>query len=479
MVTTDSSAAVATYGTGGSASTGSPRPTRRAALGRLVDAAGPALGVLPLLAACGGPRGAGGTQPSSTTLGPATLDVITRDEPIERGLMVQLYTRFTEQHPQLKVEPVTPGANFNDKVAALLAGGTPPAVTGPWGTGGYRYWAVKGALIELDALIARDKYDLSDFYPKFVEATKMAGKRYALPMGIGIQVQAYNKEIFQKAGQTPPPTWFDRSWNWDKFLATARALTRDSDGPTAQWGTGNPWGDDRRIAYLYGGAWFDLKAYETGRATTFLHEPNAVGDGIQLVADLTNRHRVRPTGADATRVAGTVAPFLAGRLAMEATATSSFARWSVAAAPSWGVAAVPHPLGLARRNWITADPWFGFKLGRHVDEQWALLKFLASKDSMRVFPLQSTFVPPRPSLAGEFRDHYVKLGKLAVQDIDRTLEALPSGFTVTTQSVPVFTDAWLQVIKPEFDKVMAGEMTARTMIERVRPAVEAMIRAQP
>ena len=454
--------------------------TRRAATVRLVAETGALTaggGTAALLAACGATSSTTAPAPSKA-LGPATLDVITRDEPIERGLMVQLYTRFTEQNPQVKVEPVSPGASFNDKVAALLASGTPPAVTGPWGTGGYRYWAVKGALLELDPLIARDKYDLSDFYPKFVEATKMAGKRYALPMGIGIQVQAYNKELFQKAGQATPPGWADRTWNWDKFLTTARALTRDVDGSNAQWGTGNPWGDDRRIAYLYGGAWFDLKAYETGKATTFLHEPNAVVEGIQLVADLTHKHRVRPTAADATRVAGTVAPFLASRLAMESTATSNFARWSAAEAPAWGVAAVPHPPGLARRNWITADPWFGFKLGKFVDEQWALLKFLASKESMRVFPLQSTFVPPRPSLAGEFKEHYVKLGKLSAADIDRALEALPTGWTATTQSVPVFTDAWLQVIQPEFAKVMSGEITARTMVERVRPGVEALIKAQ-
>lgn len=229
---------------------------------------------------------------------------------------------------------------------------------------------------------------------------------------------------------------------------------------------------------IRGGAWFDLKAYETAKATTFLHEPNAVIEGIQFVADLTHKHRVRPTSADATRVAGNVAPFLAGKVALESVATSSFARWSDASAPAWGVAAVPNPPSLARRNWITADPWFAFKLGKFADEQWGLLKFLASKESMRIFPLQSTFVPPRPSLATEFKEYYVKLGKLTAADMDRTLEALPTGWTATTQSVPVFTDAWLQVIQPEFNKVMAGEITAKTMVERVRPGVEALIKAQ-
>jgi multiple sugar transport system substrate-binding protein len=455
-----------------------PGKTRRGALASLSGLllGGSAAGALPLLAACGSPTPA--ATPASKALGPATLDAMTRDEPIERGLMLQLYSKFTEQNPQVKIEPVSPGANFNDKVAALLAGGTPPALTGPWGTGGYRVWAAKNVVTELDALIARDKYDLNDFYPRFVEATKMTGKRYALPMGVGIQVQAYNKELFQKAGQTPPPAWSDKSWTWDKFLTVAKALTRDNDGPGAQWGSGNPWGDDRRIAYLYGGAWFDLKAYETGKATTFLNEPNAVVEGIQLAADLIHKHRVRPTPADATRVAGNVAPFLAGKVAMESIATSSFARWSQSDAPGWSVAAVPNPPSLARRNWITADPWFGFKMTKNADEQWALLKFIASKDAMRIFPLQSTFVPPRPSLATEFRDYYVKLGKLTAADLDRTLEGLPTGFVVTSQSVPVFTDAWNQIIKPEFDKVMAGTITARTMIENVRPGVETLMKAQ-
>ena len=458
---------------------GSQRRTRRTALARLalagVGSFGGSVGV-----ACAGQSPAGNSAPSTAakTLGPATLDVITRDEPIERGLMVQLYARFMEQHPQVNVEPVSPGSSFNDKVAALLAGGTPPAITGPWGTGGYRFWAVKGVVAELDSLIARDKYDLTDFYPKFVEATKMGPKRYALPMGVGIQVLAYNKEHFQRTGQAPPPGWGDKGWTWDKYVVTARALTRDAEGPGATWGSGNPWGDDRRIAYLYGGAWFDLKAYDTGKATTFLHEPNAVVEGIQLAADLIHRHRVRPSAADVTRVAGTVLPFLAGRLGMESVATSSFARYSDASAPQWGVAAVPSPPSLPRRNWITADPWFGFKLTRSSDEQWALLKFLASKESMRLFPLQSTFVPPRPSLAGEFKEHYVKLGRLAPADLDRTLEAMPSGFTVTSQSVPVFTDSWNQILKPEFDRVIAGEITARTMIERARPGVEALMQAQ-
>ena len=431
-----------------------------------------------ILAACAGGSGSGqgGAQ---RTLGPASLDVIVRDDPVEKPLLESLFATFKQQYPQITVNGVSPGSNFNDKVSALLAGGEPPALTGPWGTGGYRVWAIKNVLTELDPLIARDKFDLSDFYPRFVEYTKINGKRYALPMGIGVAVLVFNKELFQKAGQAPLPDWKDKSWTWDKFTALTRQLTRGTDGADAVWGTGNPWADDRRIAYVYGGAWFDLKAYDTGKATTFLYEPNAVVEGIQYMADLINKYRVRPTSAELSKVAGNVDGFLAGRLAINGIGTSNYVNYSKNATQPWGVAAVPNPPSLPRRNWITPDPWFGFKLPKGGDEQWALMKFITSKESMKVFPLQATFLPPRQSLGNDYRDFMVKLGKLTAEDVTRTLDAIALGVVPTSHSIPMFTDAWPQVLLPELNKALAGEITAKEMIERVRPAMEQRIKEQP
>jgi multiple sugar transport system substrate-binding protein len=417
--------------------------------------------------------------PERSGLGPASLDVIVRDDPVEQPLLEGLFATFKQQYPQVAVNSVSPGSNFNDKVAALLAAGTPPALTGPWGTGGYRVWAIKNVLVELDPPIARDKFDLTDFYPRFVEFTKINGKRYALPMGIGVAVLVFNKESFQKAGQAPLPDWKDKSWTWEKFTAVTRQLTRGADGPDAVWGTGNPWADDRRLAYVYGGAWFDLKAYETGKATTFLYEPNAVIEGIQYMADLINKYRVRPTSADLSRVAGNVDGFIAGRLAINGIGTSSYVRYSKEVAQPWGVAAVPNPPALPRRNWITPDPWFGFKLPKGGDEQWALMKFITSRESMKVFPLQATFLPPRQSLATDYRDFMLKLGKLTAEDVQRTLDAIAPGVVPTSHAVPLFTDAWPQVLLPELNRVLAGEITAKEMIERVRPAMEQRIKEQP
>ena len=438
-----------------------------------------AAGSVGVLAACaGGGPGNAGQSGAPKTLGPASLDAIIRDDPVEKPLLTALLDTFMQQYPQIKVNQVSPGSNFNDKVSALLAGGQPPALTGPWGTGGYRVWAIRGLCPELDPLIARDKFDLSDFYPKFVEYTKLGGKRYALPLGIGVEVLAFNKDLFQKAGQAPLPDWKDKSWTWEKFLATTRVLTRNTDGSDAVWGTGNPWADDRRIAYVYGGAWFEPKAYETGKPTQFLDQPNAVIEGIQFMADLINKYRVRPTSADLTKVAGNVNGFIAGRLAINGIGTSDFVRYSAEGTPNWGVAAVPNPPVLPRRNWITPDPWFGFKLPNGGDEQWALMKFITSKESMKIYPLQATFLPPRQSLAADWKAYMSKLGKLTAEDVNRTLDGINIGWITTSHSVPLFTDAWTQVLLPELNRVLAGEITAKEMIERVRPAMEQRIKEQ-
>jgi hypothetical protein len=85
--------------------------------------------------------------------------------------------------------------------------------------------------------------------------------------------------------------------------------------------------------------------------------------------------------------------------------------------------------------------------------------------------------PPRTARCWQ-RDHYVKLGKLTAEDINRTLEAMPTGFAATSHAVPLFTDAWTQILEPELDRVLAGEITAREFVERVRPGMESLIRAQ-
>lgn len=66
---------------------------------------------------------------------------------------------------------------------------------------------------------------LDDFYPSVIEASKIDGKIYGVPLYISPYVLYYNKALFEKAGLDPnsPPT------NYDEMLEMAKKLSQLKD----------------------------------------------------------------------------------------------------------------------------------------------------------------------------------------------------------------------------------------------------------
>jgi multiple sugar transport system substrate-binding protein len=403
-----------------------------------------------------------------------------RENPEELALWDEVFARFTQQYPTIKIDRVVTagGTDFNDKMTSLAAAGTPIALSGPWGSGGYRVWAVQGLVAELDQFVVREKYDLSDFFPTQREFTTLQGKRYALPMAQYPQLLAYNKTLFDQAGVAYPPGWADRTWTWEQYLSAARTLTTTADPAQARWGSGNAWGDDRYLANMFGGDWFDPQAYDSGKPRTFLAHRDAVIEGLQFYADLTYSHRVRPSPEDGQRVAGGVPLFLASRVAMEAITPGVFARWSAPDTPAWGLRAVPHPPALPRKNWMYPDPWFGLTQPRHQAEQWVLLKFMASPEALRIYPLQRGPMPSRQSLFPEWREFHLRSGKLSAQDLNMAQEALQTAIPPVSHAIPLWTDVYPNILQAELLKVLRGELTAKVFVEQVTAPMEAAIGAQ-
>ncbi|MCL6553898.1 MAG: hypothetical protein K6W08_12375 [Firmicutes bacterium] len=188
---------------------------------------------------------------------------------------------------------------------------------------------------------------------------------------------------------------------------------------------------------------------------------------------------MRPTPQEAQQVAGNVPLFLAGRVAMEAITPGVFARWSAPDAPSWGLRAIPHPPALPRKNWMYPDPWFGLKQPRYQEEQWVLLKFMASPEALRIYPLQRGPMPSRQSLFPEWREVHLKAGKLTTQDLNTALEALHTAVPPVSHAIPLWTEVYPRILQPELTRLLRGELSAKAFIEQVTPAMDAAIKAQP
>lgn len=90
-----------------------------------------------------------------------------------------------------------------------------------------RLLAVEGLLLPLDGVAGADVSAGREwFYLAALEAGKVGGKLYGLPVYVDVPVVFYNREIIRRLGVTQPP----RGWKWEDYVAKAKALTRDLDG---------------------------------------------------------------------------------------------------------------------------------------------------------------------------------------------------------------------------------------------------------
>ena len=100
--------------------------------------------------------------------------------------------------------------------------------------GQYHFLAQNDVFAPHDPLIARDKYDLKQFYDLAVQALRMDGKLYVLPFKgqIARLFAFYNVDIFEKGGVRVPTS----SWTYNDLMDAATRLHRGSSRTTSRPG---------------------------------------------------------------------------------------------------------------------------------------------------------------------------------------------------------------------------------------------------
>ncbi|MBI3972055.1 MAG: extracellular solute-binding protein [Chloroflexi bacterium] len=186
-----------------------------------------------LLAACGGATQqssapaagpSGSTAQGAQTGGPKALPPATIAFETFRGgpngvWAEEMIKTFQEKFPQIKVEhlPIALQGGQQSaypKMLAAAAAGTLGEVHA-WDPSHWQlYQAVRKGIIQpLDPFVARDKYDLTQFYKQFIEYQRFQGKLWGLPSWgwTGHDGLLYNTELIQQAGVTFPeqksPDW--------------------------------------------------------------------------------------------------------------------------------------------------------------------------------------------------------------------------------------------------------------------------------
>lgn len=137
----------------------------------------------------------------------------------EQKIYTDSIARFKKLYPDVTVDYQPIPDKFQDKLKAMMAGGTAPDVF-------YvddqlmTAFAASGQLLALDNYMAQAGVKRSDFIPALLTIFTLGGKTYALPKDWGTLGLVYLPEAFKAAG-IPEPT---QNWTWNDMRVAAQKI---------------------------------------------------------------------------------------------------------------------------------------------------------------------------------------------------------------------------------------------------------------
>jgi multiple sugar transport system substrate-binding protein len=128
---------------------------------------------------------------------------------------------FEKAHPDVDIRTsYSPYEAYKQKLATQAAGGDAPDLVQL----DYRQISqYAGSGILLDLAEQRKALPTGQMDKALLKTGQFEGKQYALPMGVGTQALAYDKEAWREAGLPQPRP----GWTWDEWEAALRELKRE------------------------------------------------------------------------------------------------------------------------------------------------------------------------------------------------------------------------------------------------------------
>jgi multiple sugar transport system substrate-binding protein len=349
-------------------------------------------------AAAAQPTAATGGQPAANAPAKPKDKVALRlwhwDEPM-RPSFTQVAEEFNKKLPHATaVLELTPFAEFPQKLAAAVAGGTPPDVSGAPIVGAmWTTFVSNGQIIPLTPYVQRDKYDLEDWPQVILKSHTWKGTLHSLPYAWPTGMIFYNADTFKKqAVKTPYEQWKEGKWTWSAYMETAAKLTKGS-GMDKEWGSNVIGAASENtvlpLIWMNGGELFNA---DYTKPT--LSDPPSMG-AFQFAFDV-RKHAPNPDEAKT----GTIN---SGKLAM-------WVQWdvwyvlNVGKVPfQYGIAPLPAPDQAANKHiFFNETPaWAIVKGTKAQDDAWELVKHLLTPDSQRIIFYQSNLTPSRKSVTAD------------------------------------------------------------------------------
>lgn len=319
-------------------------------------------------------------------------------DPAELKAYQDLVVAYEAANPGMQVELIhIPGqSEYRTRLAADFAAGTTADIV----LLNYRRiapYAAKGALEPLGDYLAKSQaIQAADFYPQVLEAFNYMNQLYCIPQNLSSLVVYYNKDLFDQAGIAYP----DNDWNWDDFLETAQALTKDVDGDgiADQHGLGFDVAFARFAPFIWqhGG---EITNNDVNPTTLTIDLPRSQ-EAIQWVVDLQTMHHVTPN-IEEEAAEDNESRFLNGRLAMYLNSRRGVPAYRQITTFDWDVAPLPqdeHHAGVLHADGYCM-PVKDENDQARKQQIWKFIEFANSPEGQRIIATTGRTVPSIKAVA--------------------------------------------------------------------------------
>jgi multiple sugar transport system substrate-binding protein len=390
------------------------------------------------------------------------IDFMTFGDPAEKTAYETLVAAFEEKHPEIDVTivHVPDQGDYRRRLATDFAAGTPADVVFI----NYRRYAnlaAKGALEPLGPYLAKSSViKEADFYTETVRPFYWDGRLQCIPQTLSSLVVYYNESLFDAAGVEYPAD----DWNRDDFLATAKALTKDTDGDGTidQYGLGTEASIFRLAPFVWQNGGDIVDDPDNPKRLT-LDTPEA-REAVAWFLDLQVKHHVVP---DAIQEAAeeSESRFLNGRLGMFLNSRRGVPSYREIEGFDWDVA--PLPQKKRRAGILHSDAYCMASASDNKDAAWAFIEFANSLEGQTIVAKSGRTVPSLKAVAESpaFLDPTTKPSRARV-----FLDFIPD-----IRGVPIM-ETWVDIestVGKELERGMYGEASVDEVIsESIRRTKE-------
>ena len=290
-------------------------------------------------------------------------------ESVKNGLAI-----FEQQNPDIKVEYTPVAGDYVAKLLTMMAGDSAPDVFFI-AADQYRAFQKRNVLLDITDHMNQE-LNIDEFIPLVQEKMLIGDRVYGISSCNVSPLMFYNKDLFDAAGLSYPPSDPDKAWTWDEFVDVAKKLTITDGNRTTQFGATGfevAWGWVFPPMVMSNGG----SVLNDDYSKVTLNSPQSK-EVFNAIRDLRFKHHVAPdvafveqSGMSAAQMlqTGRVAMMVDGSWALQQLATMDF---------PIGIGVLPifdKPATVGQAHLHAA--WAKTK---HPEESWKLIKFLSSED---------------------------------------------------------------------------------------------------